>query len=227
MKRKLALATVVAAALIGTGTASAVAFASEDTPQTPEQRVAVQLGDGSDDSDDNADDGDDRDDRQGSDDDRDDHGEQDDDAREARAAKTAAPEAAAAALQAVPGTVTELGLDTRKGGLVWETDVLGKDGKSYDLTVDAGNGKVLNKHTDRDDDADGRNAAKDLKGKASTAAEAARAAGTNGSVTSVDLEDDGSRAVWEVETVGENGTEREVAVDAATGKVTQLQSDDD
>lgn len=225
MKRKLALATVVAAALIGTGTASAVAFASEDTPQTPEQRVAVQLGDGSDGSDDNADDDrDDRDDRQGSDDD---HGEQDDDAREARAAKTAAPEAAAAALQAVPGTVTELGLDTRKGGLVWETDVLGKDGKSYDLTVDAGNGKVLNKHTDRDDDADGRNAAKDLKGKASTAAEAARAAGTNGSVTSVDLEDDGSRAVWEVETVGENGTEREVAVDAATGKVTQLQSDDD
>lgn len=227
MKRKLALATVVAAALIGTGTVSAVAFASDDAPKQPEQRSSVQLADdeGDDDADDARDDkADDRDDDRGAEDRED----REENTRETRATKITASEASEAALKAVTGTVTELSLDDEDGGLVWEVDVLGKDGAWHDITLDAGNGTVLNKHTDREDDHGQKQAAETLKGAAGSASAAAREAAEQGTVTSVDLEDEGKQAgaVWEVETVGKDGTERELAVDVATGKVTKLPSDD-
>uniref|UniRef100_UPI0011DF9F5B PepSY domain-containing protein n=1 Tax=Streptomyces sp. WAC01526 TaxID=2588709 RepID=UPI0011DF9F5B len=58
------------------------------------------------------------------------------------------------ALKAVPGTVVSYSLDDNdhNGSTVWEIDVLGKDHKSHDVTIDASSGKVLNQHVDHDDD---------------------------------------------------------------------------
>ncbi len=48
------------------------------------------------------------------------------------------------ALKAAPGTVHETELETSDNGyLVYDIEIAGKDGKAHEVTVDAGNGKVL------------------------------------------------------------------------------------
>ena len=58
-----------------------------------------------------------------------------------------------AALDAAPGTVHETELETSDNGyLVYDIEVEGKDGKGHEVTVDAGDSKVL--HQELDDEAD-------------------------------------------------------------------------
>ncbi|MCX5109298.1 PepSY domain-containing protein [Streptomyces sp. NBC_00378] len=143
-------------------------------------------------------------------------------------------EAVAAAVEAVPGTVTEAELDDEDGGLVWELDVYGSDKVWHDVTVDAGNGKVLAKHTSDDDDDQGddrdlhapRSAAVSLDSAVDAALKA-----NPGTVTSVDLDDHDGRSDqalhWEVDVQGKDGKQHELNVDANTGKVTSGHVDDD
>ncbi|MFD7501586.1 PepSY domain-containing protein, partial [Streptomyces sp. NPDC059850] len=51
------------------------------------------------------------------------------------------------------GTLTSYGLDDtdRANSAVYEIDVLGKDHKSHEVTIDATNGKVTGQHVDHDD----------------------------------------------------------------------------
>src|SRR5215216_6831944 len=62
------------------------------------------------------------------------------------------------ALKAAPGKVHETELETTDNGyLVYEIEIAGDDGKGHEVTVDAGNGKVL--HQDLEEEAresDGR-----------------------------------------------------------------------
>ncbi|MFD7667316.1 PepSY domain-containing protein [Streptomyces sp. NPDC059788] len=198
MKRNIVIATVAAAALIGGGTATAVAFSGDSAAPSPSStpRSSVSVPD-------------------------DDVHE---DAREAKAASVSAPQAAAAALKATPGTVTGIDLDEDRPGLVWEVDVLGKDSKWHEVTLDAGDAKVLNQRVEHegDDDHGVDHARAELKGATVDAAQAARkAAASYGTVTSVDLDDDHRvGAVWEVETVTKDGKEHKLNVDPRTAKVT-------
>jgi hypothetical protein len=48
-----------------------------------------------------------------------------------------------AALGAVPGEVKETELESEGGSTVYEVEVAGKDGKLHEVTVDAGDGRVL------------------------------------------------------------------------------------
>ena len=58
-----------------------------------------------------------------------------------------------AALDATPGKVHETELETSDNGyLVYDIEIAGKDGKGHEVTVDAGDGKVL--HQELDDEAD-------------------------------------------------------------------------
>jgi uncharacterized membrane protein YkoI len=234
MKRHIIIATAAAAALIAGGTATAVAVNGDSGPgstqsgaQTTAQLAAQNAGaDGSQQS--------------ASQDGRssirmqDDDGSGREDVREAHAAKVNASDAAAAALKAVPGTVTGLDLDADRPGLVWEADVLGKDGKWHEVTLDAGNARVLNQHIDHEDDDHGQGHVRsELKGATTDAAGAARAAAaSHGTVTSVDLDDDHrAKAAWEVETVTKDGKEHKLLVDPQSGHLTVApahdQDDDD
>jgi uncharacterized membrane protein YkoI len=57
------------------------------------------------------------------------------------------------ALKAVPGTVHETELETSDNGyLVYDIEIAGDDGKGHEVTVDAGNSKVL--HQDLEEEAD-------------------------------------------------------------------------
>ncbi|ARX86475.1 MULTISPECIES: PepSY domain-containing protein [Streptomyces] len=272
MKRNIVIATVVAATLVGGGTATAFALGGDDESSAA-GKSSVQLkhddsrvNDDRDDADDAAEDAaddaqdrrddarddrdDDRDDAR--DDDRDDRDDRDDlddareDAREAqgdkaenaaeaKGAKVDAAEAVAAALKAKPGTAVSVDLDDENGGLIWDVDVLGKDGRTWhSVQVDPGNGKVLGSHVDRDDDegagddaAETSRIAAALKGSSVTAGEAAKAAADKGKVTSVDIDDDGARVnVWDVETTSADGTESHWNVDLTSGKVTADRYDD-
>ncbi|WP_432145911.1 PepSY domain-containing protein [Streptomyces sp. bgisy084] len=223
MKRHLIIATAAAAALVAGGTVTAVAVsadgsgtrsgapvsAAHDTAPAGSGTAHVQDGSSSIRM-------------------QDDDANGQEDRREARAAKVSAPDAAAAALKAVPGTVSGLDLDVDRAGLVWEADVLGKDGKWHEVTLDAGNARVLNQRIDHDDDDDADERAA-LRNAHTDAASAARTAAPHGTVTSVDLDDDRGKAVWEVETLAKDGKEHKLVVDPQSAKLSAVpaQADDD
>ncbi|MCX4734778.1 PepSY domain-containing protein [Streptomyces sp. NBC_01363] len=138
-------------------------------------------------------------------------------------------DAITAAVKAVPGTVTEAELDDEDGGLVWELDVYGSDKAWHDVTVDAGNGKVLGKHVSDDDDDRDRHAPRSAPVSLNAAVDAAMKANP-GTVTSIDLDDHDGRSGgslhWEVDVRGKDGKQHELNVDAKSGKVTVDRSDD-
>lgn len=131
-------------------------------------------------------------------------------------------DAAAAALKAAPGKIDEIELDDG----VWEVEILADNGRWRDLKVDAGSGKVLSDRADDDDDDDDAAALRKAKLTASDAAEAALKAAP-GTVTAVEFDEDDGRLVWEVEVKGEDGNERELEVNASSGKVAFDDDDDD
>lgn len=213
MKRNIVIATVAAAALIGGGTA---AFATGGDDDSAASKSSVQLKD--------SDRKDDRDDDR-KDDDRDDAAEN---TAEAKAAKVTAADAIKAALADTSGTAVSAELDDEDGGLVWDVDIL--KGKTWhSVEVDPGTGKVLGSWTEKDDDSDdAADAARinsALKGASVSAADAAKAGADKGTVTSVDLDDDGTATAWNVETTGKKGAESEYDVDLKTGKVTADRTD--
>ncbi|MFJ5633285.1 PepSY domain-containing protein [Streptomyces goshikiensis] len=135
--------------------------------------------------------------------------------------------AAEAAVKHYPGTVVSLDKD----GAVWHVDVIGKNGKHAELTVDTRSGKVFTEHADSDDDDNAQEkkqllAAKVNAQKAVKAALAARP----GQVRSVDWDDgdNGGARYWDVEIQPKGGgATRHVHVDATTGKATVSSSDSD
>ncbi|WP_181786465.1 PepSY domain-containing protein [Streptomyces phytophilus] len=150
MKRNIVIAAVASAALITGGTVTAVAASNGDSGADAASVPAdVQVGD----DDGRDDDSDDRDDGR---DDRD-----DDDRAEAEAlaaAKVGVDDAIAAALQERAGTVesAEFDGDDRGGAHKWEIDILGEDGKWYEVNVDAASGDVVADRADDSDDRDDR-----------------------------------------------------------------------
>ncbi|WP_411134461.1 PepSY domain-containing protein [Streptomyces sp. C10] len=207
--RAVVLATATAVALIG-GTGAATAFADDDGGPAPQS--SVQLSQNERHLDDTA-----------------------KDRAQVKADKISQSEATAKALQAVPGTATSAELDNadRNGSLIWEVDVFGKDHKSHDVTIDAGNGKVLNQHTDRDDDA-AQDAAEtqallkgDKVGHDKATDKALKA--VPGTVVSYSLDDNdrNGSTVWEVDVLGKDHKSHDVTIDAAGGKVLNQHVDQD
>lgn len=219
MKRNIVIATVAALALAGGGTATALAATGDDESSASAKKSSVQLKDN--DRDDDRDDRDDRDDER-----YDDQDDAKENTAEAKAAKVSAADAIKAALADKSGTAVSAELDDEdNGGLVWDVDLLGKGGTWHSVQIDPGTGKVLGSHTEQDDDGDAERVAAALKGASVSAEDAAKAAGAKGTVTSVDLDDDGTAGAWEAETSGAKGAESDWKVDLRSGKVTADKSD--
>lgn len=198
MKRNIVIATIAAVALIGGGTATAVAVAGDDDTTSAGTSTASR--------------------GTGHDDDRAEH------VTELRTAKVTASDAIAAALKSVPGTAVSAELDDENDHVVWEVEVL--NGTTWhDVLVDPATGKVTGSHTSRHDDTARVTAV--LKGARTTAQDAARAAAAKGTVTEIDLDDDGTAHAWEAETTAANGTDADWRVDLRTGAVTPDRSSHD
>ncbi|MFB7219513.1 PepSY domain-containing protein [Streptomyces sp. NPDC056227] len=200
MKRKIVVAAVTAAVLIGGGTATAVAFADghgRDSHDDSSRNATTRV----------------------------DH---DDSSRNATI-RVGLDDAVAAAVKAVPGTVTEAERDDEDGKPVWELDVYGSDRTWHDVTVDARSAKVLGTHASDDND-DGRNrhAPRSAAVPLGAAVDAALRA-VPGTVTSIELDDTVGRSGtlhWEVDITGKDGNRHELNVDARTAAVTADRSDD-
>ncbi|MGY1438067.1 PepSY domain-containing protein [Streptomyces reniochalinae] len=225
MKRKVIIATVTAAALVGGGTATAFGVAgsggAEGKPASSSQSHTRSVahdddrGDGHDE---------DRGDRDGDGQD----GDRADKAEDTGAADVSFDRAARSVLKEAPGSITELELDTDNNKLVWEADVLGKDNKWHEVKIDAAKGDVVTNRVDthKDDDRSTvRAAGLDAAEVGKKAADASKGA----TVTSVSLEDDAddgaAKGHWEAETVDKQGTEHELVLDGASGKVLHHESD--
>ncbi|SER31747.1 Peptidase propeptide and YPEB domain-containing protein [Streptomyces sp. yr375] len=191
MKRKLVIAAVVTSLVIGGG--AAVAFAEPNTKPdakvSAETRVVSAAGTN---------------------------------ALVTSARPASVAEAIAAALKHTPGTA--VGADREDDGAdagTWHVDVVKADGTEHTVAVSPDTGTVVGAHRDADDEgddaADGRADLAALKGAGVDAREAALAVAAKGTVTDVDLDDDGGATTWSVDTA--KGGEWQV--DAHTGKVTQ------
>lgn len=202
MKRNIVIAVVTAAALVGGGTATALAVAGDEDDSTSVTRTD-----------------DDRDDR-GEDrsDDRD--GDDDGAVRAAAPGDVTAAEAITAALKHTPGTAVSAELDDGS----WEVDVLAEGDTWHTVRIAPDSGKVLGAQKDDEDDAAEVRAA--LKGASVTAEDAAKAAAAKGTVVSVDLDDDGGDKGWEAETRASGGDARDWNVDPKTASVTPDRDDD-
>jgi uncharacterized membrane protein YkoI len=136
------------------------------------------------------------------------------------------------ALTIVDGTVTEVELERKLTGTIYEVEIK-KDGFEYDLDLDAVTGKVLknDKSTDENDDQENLddNSTKIDSSKVAITTEAAietalkEAAGT---VTDVELETEDAQTFYDIKIV-DGSKEVEVKVDAITGAVLSVEQDDD
>ncbi|UNS99031.1 PepSY domain-containing protein [Streptomyces tubbatahanensis] len=236
MKRKVIIATVTAAALVGGGTATAFGVAgsggdsAEGKPASSSQSHTRSAGHDDDLGDGHDDDRGDRHDRAADGKDGEDgkDGDRADKAEDTGAADVSFARAAQSVLEEVPGSITELELDTDHNTLVWEADVLGKDGKWHEVKIDAAKGDVVTNRVDTHKD-DDRSVARAAKLDAAEVGKKAADATKGATVTSVSLEDDAddgaAKGHWEAETVDKQGTEHELVLDGASGKVLDHESD--
>jgi uncharacterized membrane protein YkoI len=215
MKRNIVIATLTAAALATGGTVAAFAAGDDETAAQRQSSSGTQVVVDHDDADDQADDR------------ADDVNDDAEDRTTVAAGDVSAAEAIAAALKSVPGTAVSADLDDEddNGKVVWDVDVLGDGNTWHSITIDPATGKVLGSHTEQEDDTAQVRAA--LKGTSVTAAEAAKAAAAKGTVTSVDLDEDGASQAWDVETRTSAKADQDWQVDLNSGKVTADRSDSD
>ncbi|WP_200303872.1 PepSY domain-containing protein [Streptomyces adelaidensis] len=232
MKRNIVIATIAAAALIGGGTATAIAVSGDDEAPA-DKSVTVS-------NDDNRDDVDDTDDTvdttrdsaedkaaRDTDEDAEDKAEN---AADAKAGQITAADAIKAALKDTKGTAVSADLDDEGNAHVWEVDVLTDGGAWHSIQIDPATGKVLGSHTETDDDGDDAAETKQIRaalnGSSVTAAEAAEAAAAKGTVTSVDLDEDSRDQAWEADTTAADGTGSDWRVNLDSAKVTADRSND-
>lgn len=93
-------------------------------------------------------------------------------------AKVSETDASAAATAAVPGTVAKVELSNENGNVVYDVEVKAADGTKTDVTIDAGNGKVLGQETEADEhDGEDKGGANEAPGtEVNDAADAANSA---------------------------------------------------
>ncbi|WP_086750660.1 PepSY domain-containing protein [Streptomyces scabiei] len=237
MKRNIVIATITAVALIGGGTATAIAVAGDD--EAPARKTVSVANDDNDrddvddtaDSDDTAQDkAEDQAEDQAARDTDQDAEDKAENAAEAKAGQVTADDAIKTALKHKAGTAVSADLDDEGTNLVWDVDVLTGGGKWFSVQVDPGTGKVLGSHADRDDDGDDAAETEQirtaLKGSSVTAAEAAQAAAAKGTVTSVDIDEESTDQAWEVDTTAADGTGSDWRVALDSGKLTADRSND-
>ncbi|WP_326577345.1 PepSY domain-containing protein [Streptomyces sp. NBC_00481] len=234
MKRNIVIATITAVALIGGGTATAIAVSGDE--EAPTKKSVTVSNDGNDrddvnDTDDSAQDkAEDRAEDKAARDTGEDAEDKAENAAEAKAGQVTAADAIRTALKQKAGTAVSADLDDEGTNLVWDVDVLTDGGKWFSVQVDPGTGKVLGSHADRDDDGDDAAETEQiraaLKGGSVTAAEAAEAAADKGTVTSVDLDEESRDKAWEVDTTAADGTGSDWRVNPDSGKVTADRSED-
>lgn len=153
-----------------------------------------------------------------------------------QAVRITAAQATAAALSAQPGTTGKTELEDEDGKVVYGVEVTAANGTKYDVKVDANTGKVLKieadeegKDEEKEDESEDNETDDGNLSASITAAQATTSALTAqpGTVGKAELEDEDGKAVYGIEVTATNGTKYDVKVDANTGKVLKIETDDE
>ncbi|MFJ8235876.1 PepSY domain-containing protein [Ureibacillus sp. NPDC094379] len=145
----------------------------------------------------------------------------------AKQAEITEQDATKIALEKVPGKVNEVELENEDGLIVYEFEIVGEDGSEQDLEVDAKTGEIVKVEAD-DEENDDLSQAELVKQAKITKDEASEKALVQvpGTVTEVELEDEDGLVVYDVEINAEDGTQQSVQVDAKTGKIVNVELED-
>lgn len=133
-------------------------------------------------------------------------------------------EARELALKEYPGFVTQFELDYDNGRFVYEMDIKGNK-VEYELDMDAETGEVIKLEEERDDD---RKYAAIKEANLITMEEAETIAleEFSGVIKETELDRDDNRWIYEIKVKQEN-LEAEFEIDATTGKIIELEIDDE
>lgn len=118
---------------------------------------------------------------------------------------------------------TVFGLDAEDQNSVWEIDLIGPDGKEYDITV-SGDGTEVVKPLAEDSTSDDKRAKNTamIERMEVNFDQALQIAGDqfeNAVLDEIDLDLDNDVLRWEVELTDDQGTEKEFDIDATTGEI--------
>ncbi|MDQ0245183.1 putative membrane protein YkoI [Bacillus fengqiuensis] len=135
--------------------------------------------------------------------------------------------AKAAALKRVNGMVESIELESKNGRTYYEVDI-NKDKKDYDIYVDAYTADILkveenNFDDDRDDQVSTPTTEALLSQREAMAIATKQGAGN---VVKIELDEENGRYEYEMEVKTDKG-EADITIDAETGKVLELELDDD
>jgi uncharacterized membrane protein YkoI len=211
-RRRWIIAGTAGVLLVGGATAATAAVVTEDDSddQTSQSQV-----------DDSTDAGDDTDD-----------GKTDGDDAAAQSAPEVSPaEAAETALSEVSkGVLVSVELEGTKDTPVWSVDLVTSDYTEHDVRIDATDGSVADKKSEKDNDADDWDDDSAIAKAASVDIdEAVKAAQDEvaGTVTSIEREGSEKSPLWSVDIVADDGSEHEVSVNATDGSIADSVTDDD
>ena len=128
-----------------------------------------------------------------------------------------------AALAKHPGKVVSLEAEIEKGhGAIYEFDIVGTDGKEWEVECEAKTSKVFEEEVDVDPNSD------EFKSKAKVTMEQAKKTALDkypGEVESIEYELENGNPVYEFDIKQANGKEVEVEVDAITGKIGETEEE--
>lgn len=137
--------------------------------------------------------------------------------------------AKAVALEQVDGIVESIELEKYNGQTYYEVDI-DKGNKDFDIDVDAYTAKIIkiDESRDDDDDDDYEVHASAATGSLISEKEAIAIAKKNitGEVVEIELDEDDGRYEYEMELKTSNG-EADITIDANSGKVVELENDDE
>ncbi len=128
-----------------------------------------------------------------------------------------------AALAKHPGKVVSLEAEIEKGrGAIYEFDIVGTDGKEWEVECEAKTGKVYEEEIDVDPNSE------EFKSKAKITMEQAKKTALDkfpGEIESIEYELENGNPVYEFDIKQANGKEIEVEVDAVTGKIGETEEE--
>jgi uncharacterized membrane protein YkoI len=126
-----------------------------------------------------------------------------------------------AALARQPGDVVKVELKVEKGTPMYEFDIVGKDGRAWDIECDATSGKIVEVEREVRSAEDPAFKAKMKFSEAEARAVALSAYPGEVREVEFEIEEDGS-ATYEFDIVTRDGKEMKVEVDAASGKIVEV-----
>ncbi len=127
-----------------------------------------------------------------------------------------------AALVKHPGKVVSLEAELEKGRPIYEFDIVGDDGKEWEVECDAKTAKVYEEEVDVDANSE------EFKSKAKVSLEDAKKtalAKFPGQIESIEYELENGKPVFEFDIKQANGKEVEVEVDAVTGLIGETEEE--